>query len=561
MRDNRWYIATDMASQASQLILNILKQERFQSNQSGGSFVSNVSDSGLGMGTVRGGAPSARIAVYKVCWESEDGQCAFGDILKAMDDAINDGVDVMSISIGRSIPILTETEEKNTFSYGAFHAISKGIPVLCAAGNDGPGDYTVTNIAPWIITVAATTLDRWFPTPLTLGNNVTLLARTQFKGEDIQAELMFVESVNEITSTARGKVVLAFATESNRLDLDLARKWHGFGLQAVIIAFKREDVLSVGQLSPANIYIDYEKGAIIMKYIVSTSSPTIKISYAITLTGAVVATKVAEFSGRGPNSISPYVLKPDIAAPGVSILAASSPFKPGAEQGFIMESGTSMSTPVVAGLVALLRAVHPDWSPAAIRSALVTTASTTDPYGEPIFADGSSKKLADPFDFGGGLVNPSKAADPGLVYDATPEDYLNFMCASGYDDASIGKIGNRTIKCPTPRPSVLDLNLPSITIPYLQEVVTLTRTVTNVGPVDSVYKLSVVPPYGININVTPNALVFNSSVKQISFSVTVTTTHKANSAYYFGSLTWNGFFHGVTIPISVRTQKLIYFDI
>lgn len=148
----------------------------------GGSFVPNVSNKGYGLGTARGGAPSARIAVYKVCWGMEGGNCYAANILKAMDDAIHDGVDVMIFSIGSSIPIPIETDEGvlNEITYGAFHAISNGIPVVCASGNDGPNAYTVDNIAPWIITVAASTLDRWFPTPLTLGNNLALLVKQPF---------------------------------------------------------------------------------------------------------------------------------------------------------------------------------------------------------------------------------------------------------------------------------------------------------------------------------------------------------------------------------------------
>lgn len=142
-----------------------------------GAFVPDVSDNGLGVGTARGGAPKARIAMYKVCWQTQDGSCATADILKAMDDAIADGVDVISISLGSAIPISREIDISNVFSYGAFHAVSKGITVLMAGGNFGPDAYTVQNIAPWIITVAATSLDRWFPKPLTLGNNVTLLVK------------------------------------------------------------------------------------------------------------------------------------------------------------------------------------------------------------------------------------------------------------------------------------------------------------------------------------------------------------------------------------------------
>ncbi|XP_019057185.1 PREDICTED: subtilisin-like protease SBT3.10 isoform X1 [Tarenaya hassleriana] len=276
-----------------------------------------------------------------------------------------------------------------------------------------------------------------------------------------------------------------------------------------------------------------------------------------TLVGQPVSTKVATFSSRGPNSISPAILKPDISAPGVNILAATSPD----DGGFAMKSGTSMATPVVSGIVALLRGLHPDWSPAAIRSALVTTAWKTDPSGEPIFADGSNRKLADPFDYGGGLVNPEKATDPGLVYDMGTSDYILYMCSAGYADSSISQLIGKPTSCPNPKPSILDLNLPSITIPNLRDEVTLTRTVTNVGPRDSVYKVVMEPPSGVRVDVNPKTLVFNSETKRVSFTVRVTTAHKVNSGFYFGRLTWTDSVREVTIPVSVRTQILQrYYD-
>ncbi|ESQ41165.1 hypothetical protein EUTSA_v10012766mg [Eutrema salsugineum] len=525
-----------------------------------GNFVPNVSDSGFGVGTVRGAAPKARLAIYKVCWIKEDGSCAFTDILKAMDDAIADGVDVMTLSIGRPIPVFNEVDEGNIIGYGAFHAISKGITVVACAGNTGPEGYSVLNIAPWIITVGATTIDRWYPTPLTLGNNETLMGRIPSRDKEVQAGLMYAMFARDITKeSAMGKVVLAFIVKNGDAKNDYLTSATHAQARGVIFASRRNDVITFSE-ALIILEIDYEQGTTMLKYIQSTSSPTIKVGRSVRVTGPVIATKVAEFSGRGPNSVSPSVLKPDVVAPGVAILAASNPNIMGHEDGYFTETGTSMATPAVAGVVALLKAVHPDWSPAAIRSALITTASTTDPYGEPIFADGLSQRQANPFDYGGGLVSPNKAADPGLVYDADAEDYRRFLCASDYNEGIIAKLSQTTYKCPTTKPSVFELNLPSITIPFLKEDVTLTRTVTNVGPVDSLYKLVVEPPLGIKISVTPNTLQFNSSVKKLSYKVTVSTTHKANSIYYFGRLTWTDGSHNVTIPLSIRTEILKNFN-
>jgi hypothetical protein len=226
-----------------------------------------------------------------------------------------------------------------------------------------------------------------------------------------------------------------------------------------------------------------------------------------------------------------------------------------------MLSGTSMAAPVISGVVALLKALHRDWSPAAIRSAIVTTAWRTDPFGQHIFANGSPRKVADPFDYGGGLVNPEKASNPGLVYDLGLEDYVLYMCSEGYTESSISQLVGKGTVCSSPRPSVLDFNLPSITIPNLKEEVTLTRILTNVGPVNSVYKVVVEPPFGVQVTVAPETLVFNSMTKRVTFKVKVSTAHKINTGYYFGSLTWSDSVHNVTIPLSVRTQILQdYYD-
>ncbi|KAI5329345.1 hypothetical protein L3X38_028742 [Prunus dulcis] len=540
----------------------------------GGSFVYNASYRGLGLGSVRGGAPRARLAMYKVCWNVPRGQCSSADILKAFDDAIHDGVDVISVSLGTQLPLFSEVDDRDTISIGSFHAVAKGIPVVCGAANEGPSAYTVENTAPWILTVAATTIDRSFPTPITLGNNLTILGQAIFAGKEVGfTGLVYPENPGLIPSLAgvceslllnntpvAGNVVLCFTTVASRTPVATAvSSVRAAGGVGVIVAKSPGDVLGPCSNEFPCIEVDYELGTQILFYIRSTRSPTVKLSPSATLVGKPVSTKVATFSSRGPNSIAPAILKPDIAAPGVSILAGSSPYDSFMDGGFALHSGTSMATPHVSGIVALLKALHSNWSPAAIRSALVTTAWKTDPFGEPIFAEGSPQKVANPFDYGGGLVNPNKAADPGLIYDMGTEDYIKYLCAVGYNTSAISQLVGQTTACSMVKPSVLDVNLPSITIPNLRENITLTRSVTNVGPVNSVYKANIDPPPGISVAVRPETLVFNSTIKTIPFTVAVSTTHQVNTGYYFGSLTWTDGEHLVTSPISVRTQIIQYY--
>ncbi|OAP17247.1 hypothetical protein AXX17_AT1G33690 [Arabidopsis thaliana] len=518
-----------------------------------GSFVPDTSYLGLGRGTARGGAPRARIAMYKACWHLVTGAttCSAADLLKAIDEAIHDGVDVLSISNGFSVPLFPEVDTQDGVAVGAFHAVAKGIPVVCAGGNAGPSSQTISNTAPWIITVAATTQDRSFPTFITLGNNVTVVGQALYQGPDIDfTELVYPEGSGASNETFYGvcedlaknpahiieeKIVLCFTKSTSYSTMIQAAsdvvKLDGYG---VIVARNPGHQLSPCFGFPC-LAVDYELGTDILFYIRSNRSPVAKIQPTRTLVGLPVATKVATFSSRGPSSISPAILKPDIAAPGVNILAATSPNDTFYDKGFAMKSGTSMSAPVVAGIVALLKSVHPHWSPAAIRSAIVTTAWRTDPS--------------------------EKAANPGLVYDMGVKDYILYLCSVGYTDSSITGLVSKKTVCANPKPSVLDLNLPSITIPNLAKEVTITRTVTNVGPVGSVYKPVIEAPMGVNVTVTPSTLVFNAYTRKLSFKVRVLTNHIVNTGYYFGSLTWTDSVHNVVIPVSVRTQIMQrYYD-
>lgn len=175
-----------------------------------GMRVQNASFGGLARGLARGGAPSAWLAVYKICWAT--GDCSSVDLLKAMDDAIHDGVGVMSVSLGSSPPLATYVDD--TLAIGAFHAVAAGIPVVCSGGNSGPYAQTVINTAPWIITVAASTIDRAFPTAITLGNNQTLMVHFSDASLPSRMELCdFHETVTESLWPVQGHALYAGKTD------------------------------------------------------------------------------------------------------------------------------------------------------------------------------------------------------------------------------------------------------------------------------------------------------------------------------------------------------------
>ncbi|CAE6131367.1 unnamed protein product [Arabidopsis arenosa] len=513
----------------------------------GGSYVPNTSYKGLAGGTVRGGAPRARIAVYKTCWYLDDldiTSCSSADILKAMDEAIHDGVDVLSLSLGFE-PLYPETDVRDGIATGAFHAVLKGITVVCAAGNAGPAAQTVTNLAPWIITVAATTLDRSFVTPMTLGNNKVILGQAIYTGPEVGfTSLVYPENPGNSNesfsgtcerllinsnSTMAGKVVLCFTESPYSISVTRAARYvKRAGGLGVIISGQPGNVLRPCLDDFPCVAVDYELGTDILFYIRSNGSPIVKIQPSRTLIGQPVGTKVASFSSRGPNPISAAILKISYCHYRFLILFIQSK----------LDKNKNIDD---------------------IDNRLYSAAWRTDPFGEQIFAEGSPRKPADPFDYGGGLVNPEKATKPGLVYDLGLEDYVLYMCSVGYNESSISQLVGKGTTCSNPKPSVLDFNLPSITIPNLKDEVTLTRILTNVGPLDSVYKVTVEPPLGIQVTVTPETLVFNSTTKRVSFKVRVSTTHKINTGYYFGSLTWSDSVNSVTIPLSVRTQIMPYY--
>lgn len=173
----------------------------------------------------------------------------------------------------------------------------------------------------------------------------------------------------------------------------------------------------------------------------------------------------------------------------------------------------------------------------------------------PILAEGLPRKIADPFDYGGGNINPSGAADPGLVYDIDPQDYDKYFRCTIVKKASVHC--NATGMLPA-----YHLNMPSISVPDLRSPVTVSRTATNVGDVDSVYHVEIQSPVGVRMEVDPRVLVFDAKNKVRTFRVKLSPVWKLQGDYTFGSLTWGNDQKVVRIPVAARiTIQDFYADV
>ncbi|CAF2032260.1 unnamed protein product [Brassica napus] len=544
-----------------------------------------ASMSGYASGIAKGIAPKARIAAYKVCWK--DSGCLDSDILAAFDAAVVDGVDVISISIGGGDGI-TSPYYLDPIAIGSYGAASKGIFVSSSAGNEGPNGMSVTNLAPWVTTVGAGTIDRNFPADAILGDGhrlggVSLYAGVPLKGRMFpviypgnagmsSASLCMENSLDP--KHVRGKIVICDRGSSPRVAKGLVvKKAGGVGMILANGASNGEGLVGDAHLIPA-CAVGSNEGDRIKAYASSHPNPVASIDFRGTITGIKPAPVIASFSGRGPNGLNPEILKPDLIAPGVNILAAwtdavgptglaSDPRK----TEFNILSGTSMACPHVSGAAALLKSAHPNWSPAAIRSAMMTTTNLVDNSNRSLI-DESTGKSGTPYDFGSGHLNLGRAMDPGLVYDITNDDYITFLCSIGYGPKTIQVITRTPVRCPTKRkPSPGNLNYPSITAMFPTSrrgtlSKTIIRTATNVGQPEAVYRARIESPRGVTITVKPPRLVFSSAVKRRSYAVTVTVDTRnvvlGETGAAFGSVTWfDGGKHVVRSPVVVTQLDVL----
>jgi subtilisin family serine protease len=526
------------------------------STAGGNSNVSATGDAAV-FGRISGIAPRARIATYKVCWADANtgGGCATSDSVAAIDQAVADGVDVINFSISG-----TSTNFRDPVEIAFLFAADAGVFVAASAGNSGPTTSTVAHPSPWITTVAAGTHNRDGAGSTTLGNAATYSgastatlgnvgpkavidsAAAGFAGADPTAvALCYSAGFNggvAVLDPAKvaGKIVVCDRGNNARVDKSQAVKDAG-GLGMILLNTSINSLNADLHAVPTVHLQSTDRPAV--KVYAATAGATATINRA-TIVLTAPAPFTASFSSRGPLIAgNGDLLKPDLIAPGQDILAGVAP--PGNNgKLFDLYSGTSMSSPHVAGLGALLKALHPDWSPMAIKSALMTTAGNV--------LDGPDTNPLVIFRQGAGHVRPSNAADPGLVFDSNFDDWLGFLCGTQLP----------TSFCSSARVPVLDpsnLNLASIAIGDMAGTQTVTRKVTNVGGNPATYLPSYTGMAGFNVVVSPAQLSVPAGATR-SFTVTFTRTSAALNTYTGGQLTLTDGLHNVRVPMVVRPVAL-----
>ena len=560
----------------------------------GGNHGALATSNGVSLGKASGMAPRARIAAYKVCWtDGATGKngCATADSVAAIDQAVKDGVNVINFSIGPNAGGGAFDEATEQAFLGAANA---GVFVATSGGNSGPSTPApgvpapVSHISPWLATVANSTHNRLYAGNVILSNGTRLegassnantpalpLIRSRDAGlagiSPTDVNLLRCYGAADTTpayldpAKVAGKVLVC--DRGGNVLVNKSANAKTAGAAGVVIAnvaggantiVNQAHVLSTVHLAQA-------QGDALKAFMASSPDGKAALGEIHTVADTTVqAPIVSDRSSRGPNVANANILKPDLSAPGTNILAgvtadltpaqrdavAAGGVAPAAEWDFY--SGTSMASPHVAGVAALLRQQHPDWSPAAIKSALMTTAFSTLPDGlnGSVSWDATAKNSGQlPWGQGAGHIAPNSAADPGLVYDLSEIDYARFLCGLNIrtqysaNCATTGSI------------AAYNLNLASLTAANVLGTQTLTRTVTNVGSSSAVYNASASLP-GYTVAVTPSSLSLAPGAKA-QFQVKLTRTTAPLDTWVYGALSWTDGTHTVRSPLTARGSILV----
>lgn len=579
------------------------------STAGGNANVAGPLDNGVEVTGASGIAPRARLATYKVCWTRSNpattvpdprwpnyqNGCFGADSIRAIEAAIKDGVNVLNYSISGSATNIADSVDV------AFKAaVDAGIFVAASAGNSGPAN-AVNHLGPWMTTVGNSTHDRLFVGTVTLGNGATytgastnpstpdaqliLAENAGLAGLSVNDQARLRECFGTLDASATvggaawtskalldpakvaGKIVVC--NRGNNVLVNKSGNAKTAGAAGVIIANVAgfaNTIINQGH-SLSTIHVQQAEGDAIKAYMTATANASASLGKLEAIKDPTIsnAPQMSDSSSRGPNQGNLNILKPDVSAPGSSILAGYTPNYTIAERDAMVAggqagrpnlsllSGTSMASPHIAGMAALLKQRHPSWSPAAIRSALMTSAR--DVFPSSAIAPGSIQQGNLPWGQGAGFAQPTLAADPGLVYDVAPNDYNRFLCGVGAAGvvASVGLQAG--INCGSIGSiAATDLNLPSLTVGSVLGTHVLTRTVTNVSNTTSTYNASAVLP-GFSVTVTPSTLTLAPGESK-SFQVRLQRTSAEQAAWKYGSLTWSDGVRTVRSPLTARANLM-----
>ena len=508
-------------------------------------------------GRITGIAPAAKIATYKALWATaDDPSDASGfnsDIIAAIDRAVGDGVDVINFSVG---PAGGDSDIIDPVALAFLNAAASGVFVATAAGNDGPDAATVSNVSPWVTTAAASTWQTASGT-VVLGNGQKVLG-AGFTADGTKAPLVYAGDVSKKPtgsdgataaqcglgtldrSKVEGKIVLCDRGENVLVNkIADAQRAHAAGL--IIGDVTQPDIAALSTPLPT-LVVHIDGRTKILDYINQPGGAN-----ATLVDGNKTSEKtdpvpeVAGFSSRGPSQTNADVLKPDVAAPGVGVLAAVAP-PSNSGQNFDFYDGTSMASPHIAGLAAWQLGKRPKLGPDELRSMFMTTAHDT--------VDADGHKSHDAFAQGAGQVTARRLGDPGLVFPAGIVDWFAWLEGQGIST------GTGVAGIPG-----YDLNEPSIMVSSLVSSTTLTRKVKNISGHSETYHASYKGDAGVAVSFKKNGSFSDTASYTIGAGKKLTITIKLDTVsgldeYAMGNVTLASSKHNVRIPLVARPEAL-----